>query len=878
MPKRVDSAVGAQERVFAALLCLFPADFRDRFAVDMRMLFRDQQRDLRGQGRLASIRFFVKTCCGLLATAFREHREILSRDADFALRLMRNDLAFTTMMIAILGLAIGASTAAFLAANAILIEPLPFSGGNHLIHLEQRLPGVGVENLPFSVKEIEDYRAQNHTLDSVVEFHEMTFSLLGGREPLRVDTGVVSANFFRILGVDPLYGRTFLDEDDTRDARSVLVLSYNFWQKTFGGNPDVVGQRFSMNDKEHVVVGILPPIPQFPAEVDVYMPTVACPTRSGEHALHERSWHMMNVYATLKPGVSLAEAETDLNQIAKRLQAAYPDEYPRAKGYEIQIEPVHEELSRDIRPVLVVLTAAVGLLLLLACANVTGIMISKLLVRTQELTIRTMLGASRNRILRGMVTEGVMLGVFGGSIGAALAYVSVGLLVNFTSKFTSLSSQLVFTPGAILFCLFLSVGCGAVIGLVPAIGARYLPPFNMVGNTIVRPSRISSNTRRMMVASQLGFCVVLLVGAGLALRTVLHLERVNAGFEPSGLLTARIFVLSGSHQEFFAQLLERIRPLPDVESAGMASTIPLADAASDGPEPMEVRVGEEGHQSESKPAPPLVRIVTPDYFRTLGARILAGRDFKAGDSDQTSPVVIVNQHLANRYWPDGSAVGHEVRFSGHRWLPIVGVVSDIRHLGLDRDPVDEAYGSFAESPQRAMNVVIRTSRLTPELGEQLKWIAHDIDPNAVVAAVRPMADVRRDWLQSRRTTAIFLGVFAVMALLITASGITAMMALSVGERKHEIGIRLAMGATPGSVIFAMMKQVLGLVVLGLSGGFIAAWMMSASMSRILSGIAPRDGMTYLASSALLLAVALASAILPLIRIADLDPVVLLKAE
>ncbi len=267
--------------------------------------------------------------------------------------------------------------------------------------------------MAFSVKEIEDYRSQNHTLDSVVEFHEMTFSLLGGREPVRVDTGVVSANFFRILGVTPLYGRTFMDEDDRPNARPVLILSYNFWQKGFGGDPNVVGQKYSMNDKEHVVVGILPPIPQFPAEVDVYMPTVACPTRSGEHALHDRSWHMMNVYATLKPGVSLAEAQADLNQIAKRLQTAYPDEYPSAKGYEIGLRPVHEELSHDIRPVLIVLAAAVGLLLLLACANVTGIMVSRMLARTRELTVRTILGASRSRILRGMITEGVMLAIFG---------------------------------------------------------------------------------------------------------------------------------------------------------------------------------------------------------------------------------------------------------------------------------------------------------------------------------------------------------------------------------------------------------------------------------------------------------------------------------
>ncbi|HEY2471486.1 MAG TPA: ABC transporter permease [Terracidiphilus sp.] len=877
MRRGTDPVTGAQERFFAALLRLFPGEFQDRFAGEMRMLFRDQRRDARNAGRLAYVRFLWKTGCGLIITAVREHREILFQDADFALRMMRNDLAFTTMVIAILGMAIGASTVAFLGANAILIQPLPFSGGNHLIHLEQRMPGAGIENVRFSVKEIEDYRSRNHTLDSVVEFHEMTFSLLGGKEPLRVDTGVVSANFLRILGVAPLYGRTFMDEDDRPDARPVLVLSYNFWKKSFGGDPDVVGEKFSMNDKEHVVVGILPPIPQFPAEVDVYMPTVACPTRSGEHALHDRSWHMMNVYATLKPGVSLTEVKADLNQIAKHLQTMYPNDYPPAKGYEIGIDPVHEELSRDIRPVLIVLAVAVGLLLLLACANVTGIMISKMLARTHELTIRTMLGAGRSRILRGMVTEGVMLAALGGLVGLFLAYLSMGLLVNFASRFTSLASQLAFTPGAIFFCFLLSLTCGTVIGFVPSIGMRYLPLFNIEASNPLPSSRISSNTRRGLVAVQLGFCVILLVGAGLALRTVLHLERVDAGFQPSGLLTARIYILGGAHEKYFQQLLERIRPLPGVESVGLASTIPLRDA-SDGPEPIEIRETNSGAHSDTKPSPPTVRIVTPGYFRTLGASILAGRDFNDKDSNQASPVVIVNQHLANRYWPDGSAVGKQIAFSTNKWLPIVGVVSDIRNLGLDQEPVDEVYGSNAESPQRAMGVVIRSSRISPELGEQIKWIAHDIDPNAVVTDVRPMIEVRKEWMSSRRTTAILLSLFAMIALFITASGISGMMALTVGERKHEIGIRLAMGATPGSVILSMMKQVLILIALGLGVGFCAAWLMSASMAHIMSGIVPRDAMTYTVSSALLTAVAMVSAFIPLIRIAKLDPVVLLRAE
>jgi putative ABC transport system permease protein len=875
---RVETHPGKQERFLGALLRLLPADFQDRFAGEMRSLFRDQQRDARDAGRLAYARFFVNTSCGLIATAFREHREILFQDSDYALRLMRRDLSFTIVVIAILGMAIGASTTAFLAANAILIQPLPFSGGNHLIHLQQRRPAIGVENMGFSVKEIEDYRSQNHTLDAVVEFHEMTFSLLGGREPARVDTGVVSANFFRILGVTPLYGRTFMDEDDTPNARPVLILSYNFWKRSFGGDPNVVGQKYSMNDKEHVVVGILPPIPQFPSEVDVYMPTVACPTRSGEHALHERQWHMMNVYATLKPGVTLAEAQADLNQIAKRLQTAYPDDYPSAKGYEIGLRPVHEELSHDIRPVLIVLSAAVGLLLLLACANVTGIMVSRMLARTRELAVRTILGAGRNRILRAIITEGIMLAIFGGLAGLIFAYGSLGLLVSFTSKFTSLATQLSFTPGAIVFCLLLSLACGVVIGMAPSIGVRFMPPFTMERGNVSVSGRISSKTRGALVAAQLAFCVILLVGAGLALRTILHLERVDAGFQPSGVLTSRIYILNGTHQEFFKHLLQRIRRLPGVESAGLASTIPLHDAALDGPVPIEVREAKGIQRSETRPSPPVIRIVTPDYFRTLGARILAGRDFDDQDTNEAMPVVVVNQHFASHYWPDGSAVGKQIAISHDKWLPIVGVVSDIRHIGLDQDPVDEVYGSLAESPQAAMSLVIRSSQTSPELGEQLRWIAHDIDPKAVVADVRPMLQVRKDWLVSRRTTAIFLSVFAVIALCITASGISGMMALTVGERKHEIGVRLAVGASPASVILSMMKQVLVLMMIGLGTGFVAAWMMSTSMAHIISGIAPRDGITFAVSSALLIAVTTASSFVPLTRIAKLDPVILLRAE
>ena len=862
------------ERVFQSFLRLFPSEFRDHFAGEMETVFRDQHRDAREAGAVTHIRFWWETYSGLIATAFREHRDILFQDADYALRMMRKELGFTLVVIVILGLAIGASTAAFTAANAILIQPLPFAGGNHLIHLMQQQPAVGVEDMAFSVKEIEDYRAQNHTLDAVVEFHAMTFSLLGGREPERVDTGVVSANFFQILGVSPLYGRTFIEEDERPSATPVLILSYNVWKRSFGGDPNVVGQKYSMNDKQHVVIGVLPPIPQFPSEVDVYMPTSACPTRSGEHALHERNWHMMEVFATLKPGVTLAQAQADMSQIADGLRKKYPDDYPATKGYAMHLAPVHQELTHEIRPVLTVLAASTGLLLLLACSNVAGIMLSRMLARTRELTVRTILGASRSRIVRSFVTEGVLLAAFGGVLGFVLAYWSLDILVNFTSRFTSLATQLQMTPQVILFCVMSSVACGVVVGLVPALAIRHSAVFVTEGwGNANLPGRASLRARRILLVAQLALSVVLLVGAGLTLRTLLQLEHIDAGFKASGVLTARIYVLNSKHPLFFNDLLERARKLPGVQSAALASTFPLYVRDTEGSAIVEIRDTEVPDRS-----PINGRVVTPDYFRTIGIRLEAGREFTEHDDGKPAPVVIINQHMANHYWPNQNPLGKQISISRDEWLTIVGVVSDVRQQGLDKEPVDEVYGTLAEAHRNAMSILLRSSQTSPELAQQVAWIVHDLDPDAVITDVQPMMLVRMNSLASRRTTAVFLSIFAVVALCITASGISGMMALTVGERQHEIGVRLAMGATAIKLIGSMMRQALTLIAAGLGAGFGVAWLLSSSMSGVIFGVEPRDSVTFAASSALLLIVAAASSFVPLTRVAKLDPVVLLKAE
>jgi predicted permease len=488
--------------------------------------------------------------------------------------------------------------------------------------------------------------------------------------------------------------------------------------------------------------------------------------------------------------------------------------------------------------------------------------------------MRTILGASRTRIVRSFVTEGVLLAGFGGILGFVLAYWSLDILVNFSSRFTSLASQLQITPQVILFCLMSSVVCGVVVGLVPALALRHTAVFVTEGwGNANLPGRASVRARRILLVAQLALSVVLLVGAGLTLRTLLQLEHLDAGFTPSGILTARIYVLNSNRPEFFDELLQRVSKLPRVESAALASTFPLYSRDTEGSALVEIRDTQVADRS-----PINGRVVTPDYFRTIGIRLEAGREFTEHDDGKLAPVVIINQHMASHYWPNQSPVGKQISVSPKEWLTVVGVVGDVRQQGLDKEPVDEVYGTLAEAPRKAMSILVRSSQTSPELAQQVAWIVHDLDPDAVITDVEPMLQVRAKSLASRRTIAAFLSIFALIALCITASGISGMMALSVGERRHEIGVRLAMGASATKVIGSMMSQALMLIAAGLGAGFAAAWLLSSSMSGVIFGVGPRDSVTFAASSALLLTVAAASSFAPLTRVAKLDPVALLRTE
>lgn len=863
-------------RIFSALLYLLPREFREHFGREMKAVFADQHLDAAADGRLACARFWLETFTGLLITAFREHLDILTADVTYSLRVLRKDPAFLSFSVLILGLGIGASTAAFLAANAVLLRPLPFSSGDRLVQLSQRPNADSVMTPRFSAKEIADIRASK-AFESVFEYHEMPFTLLGGREPLRVDTGVVSAHFFRALGVTPLYGRDFLDEDDRKDATPVLILSYQFWAREFRRDPDVVGRRFSMNDHEHVVVGVLPPLPQFPEVVDVYMPTAACPSRSSEQTNTLRDRRMSLVFATLRQDATLDQAREHLRRIAADQQKSYPEFYPGA-GHVLSLSPESEDLRRGIRPILIALAAASGLLLLLACFNTAGLMLSRMLARTRDLGIRCALGARNARLVRGYITEGMVLAFLGGAVGLALATWSIGLLVRLTGRFTTLSTQLRLGAEVVGFWLLLTIVVGVFLGIAPAIGIKASSLWGFPFGKPVAIRRSSFMQRALLVSAQLALAVVLLVGSGLSLRTLIHLEHLDGGFESEGITTARFYVMNSDARFFFDKLVERTRALPGVKSVGLTDSVPLS-TRSRGGMPLSFRVRGENVTGRSS----YLCEVSRDYFRTIGIHVMAGRSFDVSDTPKSPLVAVVNEHLARHYWAGSTPIGKEVTVFKDRdgkdvWVKVVGVVSDVRQTGLDKEPIDELTLSFEQISNSVMSLVVRTSGPLDAVERDVRWIAHDIAKDVAVTDVQRMTEVRSDSLASPRITATFLTIFAILALSITASGISGMMALMVNDRKQEIGIRLALGATPGAVMRAMFAKVAPAMVGGLVIGLAAAAFLSKSMDQIVVGIPVRDALTFATSSLVLAATAVLFAVAPLTNISRLDPSMQLRAE
>lgn len=872
-------------RFFQLLLRAFPFDFRTNYGPEMEDVFHDQQRELEQRGGLmVFFRLWAETISGMFRTAPREHWDIFRQDCAYALRMMGKNPGFTAIAVLTLALGIGANSAIFSVVHSVLIRPLPYPNGQQLVFIREAAQKAGVDDIGFSVPEIKDFREQNGTLAGLVEYHEMSFTLFGHGDPDRVKTGVVSWNYFDFFGIRPLYGRTFLSKDDVIGTPPVLVLSYEYWKKKFGGDPHVVGKTFEMNDKVHTVVGVLPPIPQYPRDNDVYMPTSACPFRSGKAHIVNRDMHMMEVFGRTKPGVTVEKASADMATIASRLQSTYPKSYPANMGYTANASSLKEDLTSQARPTLLVLLGAAVFVLLIACANVANLTLSRMARRERELAVRTALGAGRSRLLRQLFTESFLLAFTGGVVGLFLAFGSLQLLTEFAARLTPRAREIHIDAGVLLFTLLIAVGTSIVFGTFSAIFSRANLTSGLKEGT-AGSGHQRNRVRGALIVSQIAISFMLLIGAGLMLRSLFKMLQVNPGFVSDRVLAMKInfnWSKYGTSQQFAEgakKLVDRIQTEPGVLSASVSSTYPLErEVLTGGPNTVGFQI--EGHPLGPGEAPPLVDVVsaTSDFFRTLGIPLLRGREFADNDDAKALQVAIVNQTFQRRFFPNEDPVGRRVTpDNGKHWVTIVGVVGDVRDLGLERAPTIQAYVPLAQNPNPG-TLLVRTAADPMSMANQMNRAVHDVDSQTAVSNVQTLAEARADSVASPRVTASLLAIFAGLALLIAAAGIGGIMALTVSQRVREIGIRMALGAQPSKIMGMILGQGLLLSTLGVGIGAAGAFFLTGLVKSMLFEVEPTDPVTFAAVALVLIGAALIASFLPARRAAAIDPMIALRSE
>jgi predicted permease len=719
-------------------------------------------------------------------------------------------------------------------------------------------------------------------MSQVEEYHQMSFILLDDQEPVRVRTAVVSAHFFDMLGIKPYLGRFFSDSDETKDSDAVLVLSYPYWQQRYSGDRNIIGRRFRMNDRVHTVIGVMPPVPQYPRDSEVYMTTVACPYRSDARHAEMRDMRMMLLLGRLKPSKNLQSGAADIALVASRLQKAYPESYPGDRGFMIGMDGLQSRMTRDVKPTLLILLATAGLVLLIACANVANLALARMMRREQELAVRSAMGASRGRLVRQLLTESTLLSLAGGTLGLGLASLSLSLLVTYVGRFTTRAGEVSISVPVLLFTLLVSIATGLIFGSIPAFSQR-----RDLVNSLKESSNASTEKssrhrmRNLLVVGQVAISFMLLIGAGLMIRSFIKLQQVDAGYNGDHVLSAIVPLNFSKYKgndnavrSFFDQVLTKLKHTPGVQGAAANSGAPLASGSpfrspifiEDRP----VVPGEGRPEAHGE-------VATPDAFHLLGVPLLAGRFFDEHDTQSSPPVVIVSQGFARHYFPNESPIDKRISGDGEHWARIVGVVGDVKQFGLDKDPVDTIYQAFDQSPG-AFVLMVKTIGDPMSYVKQVREVVYSVDPTQPITDIKTLDQLRGDTLAGTRLTSLLLGLFAALALAIAATGLSGVTALLVSQRTREIGIRLALGAQRDQVLRMVLIQGMRVIVIGLAAGVAGALLGARVMKALLFDTAVTDPPTFAGVALVLLIVALIASYIPARRVTRVDPLIALRAE
>ena len=805
--------------------------------------------------------------------------EFLLSDIRFAIRNLVKRPAFTAIAVITLALGIGANSAIFSSIYALIITPLPFPNLDRIVAIWDKNPSRDVAHNEVTMANYLDWRAQNHSFEQLALERWWSINLTGGDMPERVQGHLVTANFFDVVGVKPVQGRSFLEEENQPGRDHVAIITHSLWQRRFGSDPNIVNKKVMTNGIARTVIGVLPPEFNYPKGSEIYAPLPLTP-----EVVKNRLTHTYYVIGKLKPGVSLQSAQAEIDTITARLASQYPE---TNTGWGANVYPIVADTVRIYSTAMWIMMAAVGFVLLIACANVANLMLARAIGRQKELALRAALGASRWRIVRQLMVESLMIALLGGAMGVIVAFWGIDLLragdPAEASKFAPGWSHFGINLPVLIFTFGISVLSGLIFGLAPAWHFSK-PELNDALKEGGRQSTVGSHRlRSVLVVCEIALSLVLLIGAGLMCRSFIALLNTPPGFNPEGVLTMNLNLPFAKYKEdaqitaFYSDLVQRVKALPGVQAAAAVNYVPLGGANSTNdflvegaPEP---KVGEE---NEGR-----YRVCTPDYFQTMGISILKGRGFTDQDRTGAKPVIIINETMARRYWPNGDAVGKRVRFSGPLdkapWMEVVGIVQDVKHE-LNVPVTPDYYLPHAQDPWNAMVLVAKTSVDPASMSASIRQQVLAIDNEQPVFDVHTMREVQAISVAVYSFGSVSMAIFAVIALLLAAIGIYGVMAFTVGQRTQEIGIRMALGASAVDVLKLIIRSGMFLAAIGVAAGLAGALAVTRLIKSLLFGVSPTDVLTFSLVTAGLLLVALLACYIPARRATKVDPLVALRYE
>jgi putative ABC transport system permease protein len=800
--------------------------------------------------------------------------ETFLQDLRYGLRSLRKKPGFTLTAVIALALGIGANSALFSVINGVLLRSLAYRDADSIVMVWEKNFQRGRSQNSVSPANFLDWKKQSASFEQFAASWDTRVNLTSGGEPEEIQVQRVSADFFSVLGVPPRLGRSFVHEEDVAGGNLVVVLSHELWQSRFGGNPTIVGQSITASGRTFIVVGVMPPGFHFlNTQVQAWIPLALDPANDWR-----KQGRYLRSVARLKSGVTIQQAQAELDGIAKRLEQDYPD---YNKGWGANLVPMHEQIVGDIRPVLLVLLAAVAFVLLIACANVANLLLSRAASRQKELALRAALGAGRTRLIRQMLTESVLLAVMGGALGVFLAYWGIQLLLALAPDNIPRLNEITIDPRVLIFTLAISLLTGLIFGLVPALQSSRPDLSDALKEGARGSSGGSRLFRNLFVVAEMALALVLLVGAGLMLRSFFQLHQVKTGFDTDRVLTMRVQLPTAKYQqpaqraEFFKRAQERLAALPGVKSVGAISFLPLTGLASS----TSFNLATQPDLPPSESPGTEVRAITPGYFAAMGIPLLKGRSFDERDGAD-SRVLVINETLARKYFPGENPIGQRLIVN---WDPkvadeIVGVVGDVKETALAEEANPAIYWPHPREPYQFMTFVLRSAIDPAPLSATATKEIHALDPDQPVADIRTLDQVVAKSIARPRFNALLLAIFAGVALVLASVGIYGVMNYSATQRTQEIGIRMALGAKPGDILRLVVGHGMKLTLAGIVIGVIASLALTRVMANLLFGVTATDLPTFVAVSVILTTVALVANYIPARRATRLNPVIALRYE